>query len=180
MKRLETNRLILRRFKFEDINDLYDYAKRDDVGPKAGWRPHKNKSETRKILSGFIEKEEVYAIYHKADKKVIGSIGIHNTIISDLNNVNEIGFVLNPDYQKQGLMTEALIRIIDYCFLDLKLDEVYIGHFLENITLKKIIEKFKFKPIKEINYKSQDYGYKPAIIYKLTKLDYILNMEERK
>ncbi|MFW5889042.1 MAG: GNAT family N-acetyltransferase, partial [Bacillota bacterium] len=158
----------------------YEYAKREDVGPKAGWRPHKNKSETKKILLDFIDKAEVYAIYHKFDKKVIGSIGIHTTIIGDLNNIKEIGYVLNPNYHKRGIMYEALQKVLDYCFLELNLDEVYVGHFLENKPSEKLILKFNFKLIKEINYQSKDYGYKAAKIYKLTKLDYILNMEENR
>ena len=180
MKRLKTNRLILRKFKFTDINDLYEYAKRDDVGPKAGWHPHKNKIETKKILSGFIDKEEVYAIYHKVDRKVIGSIGIHKTVIGELENVKEIGFVLNPKYHRQGIMGEALKRILDYCFLELELDDIYTGHFINNKPSEKLILKYNFKPIKEINYQSQDYGSKLAKIYKLTKLDYVLKMEELK
>ncbi|MCF7924709.1 MAG: GNAT family N-acetyltransferase [Candidatus Izimaplasma sp.] len=178
MKRLETNRLVLRKFKLQDINDLFDYAKRDDVGPKAGWKPHKNKSESRGILKGFIDKEEVYAIYHKINKKVIGSIGIHNTIIGDLENVIEIGYVLNPDYHNKGFMSEALKRILDYCFLELSYDEVYVGHFFDNKPSEKLILKFNFKLIREINYKSKDYGFIPTKIYKLTKLNYILNMED--
>ena len=43
---LKTNRLILRPWTIEDLDDFYEYAKVDGVGQMAGWYPHKNKEET--------------------------------------------------------------------------------------------------------------------------------------
>ena len=37
---LETERLILRPFKENDLDDFYEYAKNPKVGPNAGWKPH--------------------------------------------------------------------------------------------------------------------------------------------
>lgn len=42
MKRLNTERLLLRKWEETDLKDLYEYAKCEDVGPNAGWPPHKN------------------------------------------------------------------------------------------------------------------------------------------
>lgn len=38
---LETERLILRRWEESDAEDLYKYASNPDVGPIAGWPPHR-------------------------------------------------------------------------------------------------------------------------------------------
>ena len=46
---METERLILRRWKDDDAEDLFKYASDPDVGPVAGWPPHKNIQES---LSG--------------------------------------------------------------------------------------------------------------------------------
>ena len=46
---METERLILRRWKDDDAEDLFKYALDPDVGPVAGWPPHKNIQES---LSG--------------------------------------------------------------------------------------------------------------------------------
>ena len=39
---LETERLILRRWKESDAESLFQYAKDPDVGPIAGWPPHQS------------------------------------------------------------------------------------------------------------------------------------------
>ena len=43
---LHTERLTLRPWKTEDLDDFYEYASADGVGQMAGWLPHKNKEET--------------------------------------------------------------------------------------------------------------------------------------
>ena len=39
---LHTERLILRPWDVSDAQSLYEYAKDPEVGPIAGWPPHKN------------------------------------------------------------------------------------------------------------------------------------------
>ena len=39
---LETERLILRKWTEEDAESLFEYAKAPEIGPAAGWPPHKN------------------------------------------------------------------------------------------------------------------------------------------
>lgn len=46
---LDTERLILRPFKLDDLDDFYNYAKVFGVGEKAGWPYHRNKDESLKI-----------------------------------------------------------------------------------------------------------------------------------
>lgn len=43
---LETERLILRPWRQEDLNDFFEYASVDGVGQLAGWNPHKSIDET--------------------------------------------------------------------------------------------------------------------------------------
>jgi len=180
MKEIETKRLILRPFKMSDAKDVYDYAKRDDVGPFAGWKPHKNLNETKDIVKGFIEKDEVYALELKDNHKVIGSLGIHYTSIGDLDNIYELGYVLHPLYHRQGIMSEAIDTALYDFFFHKKQDLIYVGHFIENAASKHLIGKFNFEWIKDIDYQSRDYGLKQSKIYQLTKLNYSLNREDIK
>ena len=43
---LETERLILRRWEDSDAEALYEYAKDPEVGPIAGWPPHRGIDES--------------------------------------------------------------------------------------------------------------------------------------
>lgn len=42
MKVLETKRLILRPWKIDDLDEFYEYARNPNIGPNAGWEPHKD------------------------------------------------------------------------------------------------------------------------------------------
>jgi ribosomal-protein-alanine N-acetyltransferase len=46
---LETDRLIIRPWKKDDLNDFYEYAKVDGVGQMAGWSPHTFIQESEEI-----------------------------------------------------------------------------------------------------------------------------------
>ena len=39
---LRTERLILRPWRMDDLNDFYEYASVDGVGQMAGWKPHES------------------------------------------------------------------------------------------------------------------------------------------
>ena len=68
---LKTNRMIIRPWRQPDLDDFYEYAKVDGVGQMAGWLPHKNKEESKQVLTKFIENKRTFAIVY--DNKVIGS-----------------------------------------------------------------------------------------------------------
>ena len=59
---LTTDRLTLRPFRESDLMDLYEYAKVDGVGQMAGWLPHKNTEESRRILDMFIREKKTLAL----------------------------------------------------------------------------------------------------------------------
>ena len=131
---IETERLKLRAFTEADLQDLYDYASVPGVGEMAGW-------------------PQVLAVYHKSDRKVIGSIGIHKSWASEDEaykglKVKELGFVLSKDYWGRGLMPEAVRAVIEYGFKTLGLDAFTCDHFAENSRSRRVIEKCGFKFVK--------------------------------
>lgn len=147
---LETDRLILRPFKTDDLNDFYEYAKIDGVGEAAGWTHHKDINESKEILTLFIKEHRTFAITDKQSGKVIGSVGIERSgMIYERDfggkNINEVGYVLSKDYWGKGLMTEAVKRVICYLFDELKCDCVTVGHFVRNDRSRRVIEKCNFK-----------------------------------
>lgn len=145
MVTLETERLILRQWTLDDLDDFYEYSKNPQVGPSAGWPVHKDKEFTLKILKSFIEEEQVWAIEYKENGKVIGSLGTHNDYKRKGINGKMIGYVLSEDYWGQGLMTEAVNRVLKHLFVDKELDVVSCYHYPFNLRSKRVIEKSGFK-----------------------------------
>ena len=71
---LRTNRLILRPWTMDDLDEFYEYASADGVGQMAGWIPHENKETSLAVLQRFIAEKKTFAL--EFDGKVIGSLGI--------------------------------------------------------------------------------------------------------
>ena len=152
---LETDRLILRAWEITDLDDFFEYASVEGVGEKAGWEHHKSKDKSLEILKMFIEEKKVFAIVLKENQKVIGSIGIEELgeeLDKDLDNLpgRELGYVLNKDYWNKGIMTEAVSKVVDYCFNTLKLNFLMASYFNYNITSKRVLENLNFKFYKDI------------------------------
>jgi len=173
MKRIETERLILRNFMQSDLQDFFEYASLDTVGPMAGWMPHPNLDHSQKILSQFIFSQEVWALEIKSESKVIGSVGIHFRDLKGIGEVHEIGYVMSTHYENKGYMTEAVKAILNYTFTEMNLEKVYVGHFIGNDKSQKLIHRFPFKYLKDEDYESRDYGMKRSKLYVMSKEDFL-------
>ena len=111
MEKIITNRLLLRPWKIEDCEDLYEYGKDEEVRPNVGGKPNKSVEESKKIIEMFIKNNDSYAIVLKEENKVIGGIGLHNKVIDERVQEleqREIGYVLNPKYWGNGYVPEAV------------------------------------------------------------------------
>ena len=168
--RLETDRLILREWNLNDLDDLFEYASNPDVGPRAGWNPHPNKEESLRILNRFIDGKKTFAIVYKQNNKVIGSLGVEfyelEDKLTEFNNYQgrSIGYVLSKDYWGQGLMPEALTAVIDYLFNVLDYDFLTSGHFDFNNRSRRVQEKCGFKPYRKIVFDTHMDIQQPGVI----------------
>ena len=70
---LTTERLVLRPWTEADAESLFEYASDPDVGPIAGWPPHKNVEESLNIIRDVFAGAECYAICEKGIDKAIGA-----------------------------------------------------------------------------------------------------------
>lgn len=138
---LQTERLLLRRFKLSDLNDFYEYAKDPLVGPDAGWDFHRSKDESLFLLKKFVKSNEIWAIELKETSKVIGSIGLHRDRKRENKSVRMMGYVMNSSYWGLGYATEASRRIIGHAFEDMGLDLVSAYHYPHNERSKSVIMK---------------------------------------
>lgn len=146
---LETSRLLLRPFRKEDLTDFFSYACHPEVGPQAGWKPHRSISESRTILKSFIEHEEVWAITLKNSGELIGSIGLHKDTARSVNIkcVRSMGYVLSAAHWGHGYATEAARRVLRYVFSEMENppEMISIYHRDSNTRSRRVINKCGFK-----------------------------------
>ena len=155
---IETKHLILRPIQLTDVDDMFEYAKDKETGPRAGWPPHKNVEETRGLIEYWLSaesNEEQYALLHKIDNKMIGTMGIvhlnkyekddKNIIVKELiksgKQAYEIGVTISRQYWGKGIATETLEAMLKYLFENRNADVVITCHYVENIGSKKVQEK---------------------------------------
>lgn len=169
-KVIETDRLILRAFEQGDLDDFYEYASVPGVGERAGWRHHKSKSESLKIIDMFIKGNKTFAICNKNNNKVIGSLGIEKygqeDQLSELDDLcgRELGFALSKDYWNKGLMSEAIGAIINYLFNDLDFDFLTAGYFDFNSQSKRLQEKCGFRPYRKLIFETNMNRKEPGVL----------------
>lgn len=144
----ETERLILRPWQESDAEDLYEYAKDPRVGPTAGWPSHTSVENSREIIRTILSEPETYAIVLKSTGKPVGSIGLLIGCESNLDlpeTQGEIGYWIGVPYWGQGLVPEATRKIIEYGFIELKLNKIWCGYFDGNTKSKRVQEKCGFQ-----------------------------------
>ena len=81
---LETERLILRAWRADDLEDFYADASEPGVGERAGWKHHESREESRRILESFIRAQEVFAVVLRSEQRAIGSLGVHPSWAAEL------------------------------------------------------------------------------------------------
>lgn len=77
MTTLQTERLVLRPWRESDAEALYEYAKNPNIGPPAGWPPHKDVEDSLGVIRNVFNGPEDYAIALASDSDTaIGAIAL--------------------------------------------------------------------------------------------------------
>ena len=144
---LETERLFFRRWEESDVEDLYEAASNPEVGPPAGWPPHKSMEESLEIIRNVLNGPEAYAICLKENGKPIGTIELRlngRTDMTDKDDECELGYWLAREFWGQGIMPEAAKEMLRYAFEDLGMTKVWCGYYDGNNKSKRVQEKCGF------------------------------------
>lgn len=147
-KTIETERLILRGWEESDAEDLFKYASDPDVGPRAGWPPHKDIEESRTVIREVFSTPTMWAVELKSTGEVIGCVGYLPHDASNLDiaeNEAEVGYWLGKPYWDKGICTEAMVAIVDHCFNVLGLEVLWGDYFIDNPASGRVMEKCGFR-----------------------------------
>ena len=152
---LETERLILRPFRDEDIDDFYAYASIPGVGERAGWHHHRDREESQRILTFFMNDDKDWAVSLRENGRVIGSLGVDEydtALIPELSPYKgrAIGYVLGKDYWGHGLATEAVRAVTQYLFKESGLEFLTLTYYDFNTQSKRVAEKCGFRPYRKV------------------------------
>ena len=145
-ERLETRRLILRRFTVEDAPAAYrNWTSDGEVTRFLTWPTHKSPAETQAILEDWVThyKDPAYyqwAIVPKGNcNEPIGSIAV----VSHDDRVEKaaIGYCIGRKWWHQGFTSEALAAVIDFLLHRVELRRVEAYHDARNPHSGEVMKK---------------------------------------
>ena len=141
---LETERLLLRPLRVADTMDMFAYAHDEEVTRYLLWQPHRDAAHTRSYLEYLSGRYRIgmhyeWAVVLKAENRMIGTCGFVS--VDCPNNGAEIGYVLNPQYRGQGLVPDAVDRVLRFGFEMLQLHRIEARYMLGNDASRRVMEK---------------------------------------
>lgn len=145
---LITSRLLLRQLTLQDdkeifllrsderVNEFIDRAKATTINDALNF--------INKINSFILNNESLYwALTLKPGNKLIGTFALFN--FSKEKGIAEIGYELLPFYHGKGIMQEAFIKVIEYGFEILKLNEIQAWLHPGNLKSLNLLKRNGFK-----------------------------------
>ena len=106
-----TDRLILRRFHKDDLQDLFEYLSDAEVVKYEPYKPM-NLADVSQALVERISSDEMIAVVLKSTNKLIGNVYLGKREFEYL----EIGYVFNKQYWGQGYARESCDGLIKRAF----------------------------------------------------------------
>ena len=142
---LWTGRMILRRYRPEDADSLYQYLGTDpSMYAYSGWNPYATLEMAQETVRGFIasyDDEHVYSWIMDIDDVIVGTIGAYDYKDDQI----EVGFSVVKGWQGRGLATAALKKVLEYLTENEGISCVTAWCAAENIGSQKVLEKAGMK-----------------------------------
>ena len=168
---LETERLLLRRVDNNDYKEVLALRSNPETMKYIPRPLLKNEEEAfahiAMIENKIINKEGInWAITIKDDPSLIGIIGHYRIQVE--NYRAEIGYMILPEFNGQGIVTEAVKEVVKYGFDIMKLHSIEAVIDPDNIASAKVLEKNGF--VKEAHFKENEFHeghFYDSVIYSI-------------
>lgn len=176
-QKIETERLILRKFKVSDAEQMFlNWANDNEVTKYLTWPAHENAIFTKNLLEEWVKQYENDSYYQwcielKENSQAIGSIGAVE--VFDKINAVEIGYCIGKDYWGKGIMSEALSSLVSFFFDEINVNRIMAFHDTGNPASGRVMEKcgMKYEGTLIQSARNQQ-GICDIAVYGLVKRDY--------
>jgi RimJ/RimL family protein N-acetyltransferase len=144
---IETDRLRLRPFARDDLDELYDIQSRPEVTRYLYWEP-RTRDEVRAKLKERISKYSkllaehdvlILAVVRKDTGEMIGDVMIDWQ--SKAHRRAEVGYVVHPGHRGNGFAAEAAAPMLRIGFADLALHRIIGRIDARNTASGRVLEK---------------------------------------
>jgi RimJ/RimL family protein N-acetyltransferase len=155
---LETERLVLRQFTMDDLDELFRLRADPEVMRYIG---DQSRERVAQRLGYYISHYDshgfgMWAVMHKRTGTMIGWCGL---VFLDETPEVEVGYGVARDYWGQGLMTEAAHASLRYGFEKIGLERIVAVAMPENLASRRIMEKLGMRFEKNAHHYGHDLVY---------------------
>lgn len=147
---IETDRLVLRKFRPEDSPAAYENWTSDSrVTEFLRWPTHDSLSTTEQVIQTWVDgyaREDFYqwAIVCKdGEDKPIGSISVVEQ--NDTVDMLHIGYCIGSKWWNRGITSEALAGVLSFLFEQVKANRIESQHDPNNPNSGKVMHKCGMK-----------------------------------
>jgi [ribosomal protein S5]-alanine N-acetyltransferase len=159
---IETTRLILRDFSYDDIDDFFEMDSDPEVHKYLGQKPIQSKEETIKSIE-FVQQQYInnnigrWTIRDKKTNAYIGWAGLKfiTSPINGYKNFYDIGYRLSKKQWGKGFATEAAKAALEYGFDVMRLTEIHGTAHVENIASQTILQKIGLEYVNQFLYEGE-------------------------
>ena len=178
-KDINTSRLLLRKIRMEDAQDMFDQWASDPIVTKyLTWMPHGSVEDTKRIIAMWLKDLDEPFVYRwvielKTVGKVIGTIDLVN--VDERNRCGTFGYCLSATYWNQGIASEALQAMLHYLFVEGDFHRIEATHLIENPASGKVMVKcgMKEEGIKRKKFLGHDGEFHDLVTYGILKNEYL-------
>jgi ribosomal-protein-alanine N-acetyltransferase len=168
---LETERLLLRRVVNNDLKEVIALRSNPEIVkyiPRPQVKTKQDGLDHIAMINDKIEANEGinWAITLKDDVQLIGIIGHYR--IKPEHHRSDIGYMILPEHNGKGIVTEAIKAVIKYGFETLKLHSIGAVIDPKNVASAKVLKKNGF--VKEAHLIENEFfegRYLDSVIYSL-------------
>ncbi len=169
--KLITDRLVLRRFKEEDAEGIFNSFVNDEDFLYYANKEKRTIEQEKESLIGIEEKYNNKEYYNwlitLKNETIIGSIYLR---VDNKNDSLEFDYAIGKRYRCNGYMSEALNTVKDFAINKLKVNRFFGGCEINNIASKRVMEKcnLKYECTLYNHLKLKD-GYHDILVYVASK-----------
>lgn len=157
---MKTERLLLRRAKKEDADELFAIRQSEFVLQYNCMEKLDSAGMLAMVLNDR-KNDYVWYMERLDDYRVIGAIYLHEDSVRYCTNTKELSYWMSKDDSGQGLMKEALDKICKYAHDEMKLSGITARCFEANLRSRRVLEKLGF--VQEGILKNAVKGYQNII-----------------
>lgn len=169
--KLITDRLVLRRFKEEDAEGIFNSFVNDEGFLYYANKEKRTLEQEKESLIGIEEKYNNKEYYNwlitLKNETIIGSIYLR---VDNKNDSLEFNYAIGKRYQCNGYMSEALNAVKDFATSKLKVNRFFGGCEINNIASKRVMEKCNLKYERTLhNHLKLKDGHHDMLVYVASK-----------